>query len=338
MSKKNFSLLAAVFCLLLMVVIASAGPADKKMKLCIYDPAGAHGDIYNMAKDYGLQALEWGVDFEMKPFTDEKIAAEDFKANQCDAVVLTGFRGRAFNQFTGSIDSIGSIPSYEHMRIVIKALANPKLAPRMNNGPYEVAGIVPMGAGYLFVNDRKINTVDALTGKKIAVLEYDKAQERLVSQVGASAVSSDLSSYASKFNNGSVDICAAPVAAYSAMELYKGMEPRGGVVRYALGQMSLQLIIRQELFPEGFGQKSRDYYFAQFDRALSLINASAAEVDKKWWIEIPEKDKLHYAEMMRQARISLRDDGIYHASMMTLLRKVRCKINPTHGECTEKVE
>ena len=75
--------------------------------------------------------------------------------------MLTGFRGRAFNTFTGSIDSIGAIPSYEHMRLVIRPLTNPRLAPRMKTGPYEVAGIAPLGAAYLFVNDRSINNVGA---------------------------------------------------------------------------------------------------------------------------------------------------------------------------------
>jgi len=47
--------------------------------------------------------------------------------------------------------------------------------------------------------------------------------------------------------------------------------------------------------------------------------------------------------MFRQNRIELRDgedeDGnkvkqVYHGEMLTLLRKVRCKLNPDASECT----
>ena len=47
-------------------------------------------------KEYRIAALGWGVDFKLKPYTDEKTAAEDFKAGQCDGVVLTGTRYVAF--------------------------------------------------------------------------------------------------------------------------------------------------------------------------------------------------------------------------------------------------
>ena len=43
----------------------------------------------------------------------------------------------------------------------------------MVNGRYEVAGIIPFGTAYPVVNDRKINTVEALAGKRIASFDYD---------------------------------------------------------------------------------------------------------------------------------------------------------------------
>lgn len=326
-----------IFILVLAVTLSFAAQA-KKHTVCVFDIVGAHGDVFNLMKDYQLEALNWGVDIELKPYTDEKIASEDFKAGQCSAVVLTGLRGRLFNSFTGSLDSIGSIPSYKHMKKVIQVLSHPKYAPRMKSGPYEVIGVAPLGAAYLFVNDRRINNVSALSGKKIAVLDYDKSQAKMVAQVGASAVSSDVTNFAGKFNNGSVDICAAPAVAYSALELYKGLADDGGIVNYPLAQLSLQLIVRHDQFPAEFGQQSRTYFYSQFDRAKSLIDSATAEIDKKWWIEIPANDKIIYDELMRESRISLRDEGIYDKDMMSLLRKVRCKLNPAHAECTEKLE
>ncbi len=334
--RKNLLAAAAAGALALGAGTAQAA----KHVVCVWDVIGQHGDGFNLMKDYRVAAKAWGPDIELKAYTDEKIAAEDFKAGQCDAVLMTGIRGRLFNSYTGSLDSIGSQPSYEAVRLAHEAMANPKLADKMKSGPYEVAGMAPMGAAFLFVNDRKINTVGALSGKRIAVLDYDKAQAKMVQKVGASPVASDVTNFAGKFNNRSVDICAAPAAAYKALELYKGLEPKGGVVRYPLAQVSLQYIVRADRFAQypGFTQKSRAWFYSQFDRALALISRAEKEVDAKYWIEIPKADQAKYDELMRQSRIALRDEGIYNADTLSLLRKVRCKLDSSRAECTEKIE
>ena len=314
--------------------------AAEKRSLCVFDIIGASGDIFNIMKDYKTAALQWGVDLELRPYTDEKIAAEDLKAGQCDAAVLTGIRARQFNQYTGSIDSVGAIPTYEHMQTVIQVLSsnNPAINKHMKSGQFEVAGILPMGAAYLFVKDRTIDTVGELSGKSISVMEYDQAQAKMAARVGMSPVLSDITNFAGRFNNGSVDICFAPVAAYSALELYKGMQPDGGMVDYVLGQLTAQVVLRQDRFPEGFAKESRTYVMSMFDRAMRIIDNANSEVEAKWWIKIPEADRVGYDEMMRESRVDLRDQGIYHPEMMTLLRKIRCKVDASRGECVNPVE
>jgi hypothetical protein len=336
MNVRRILAIAAASCALAITSQAQAA----KQTMCVWDIVGQHGDVFGMMKDYKLAAMAWGEDFTLKTYTDEKIAAEDFKAGQCSAVVLTGIRGRLFNTFTGSLDSIGSQPNYASARLALEAMASPKLAEKMKSGTYEVTGIAPMGAAYLFVNDRKINNVSGLSGKRIAVLDYDKAQAKMVQKVGASPVASDVTNFAGKFNNRSVDICAAPAAAYKALELYKGLEPNGGIVRYALAQITIQMIVRSDKFTQNptFGQKSREWFFANYDRAQTLITKAEKEIDAKYWIEIPKPDQAKYDEMMRQSRIALRDDGIYNPETLALLRKVRCKLDGTRSECTEKIE
>ena len=318
----------------------SPAQAAEKRSMCVFDIIGANGDIYNIMKDYKTAALGWGVDLELKPYTDEKIASEDLKAGQCDAAVLTGIRGRQFNNYTGSLDSIGAIPSYDAMRTVITVLAsgNPSINEKLVSGPYEVGGVAPMGAAYLFVKDRTIDTVSELSGKSIAVLEYDSAQASMASRGGMSPVMSDITNFSGRFNNGSVDICFAPIAAYSALELYKGMQPDGGMIDYVLGQLTAQVILKKDRFPDGYADSSRKYMLGQFDRAMTVIENANNEVDKKWWIRIPEADKLRYDEMMREARIALTNDGVYSKDMMSLLRKVRCKEEPSRAECVNPVE
>lgn len=314
--------------------------AAEKRTMCVFDIIGANGDIYNIMKDYKTAALGWGIDLELKPYTDEKIASEDLKAGQCDAAVLTGIRGRQFNSYTGSMDSIGAIPSYDAMRTVITVLAsgNPSINEKLVSGPYEVGGVAPMGAAYLFVKDRTIDTVGELSGKSIAVLEYDTAQASMASRVGMSPVMSDITNFSGRFNNGSVDICFAPIAAYSALELYKGMQPDGGIIDYVLGQLTAQVILKKDKFPADFAAQSRKYMLGQFDRAMRVIENANNEVNKKWWVRIPEADKLRYDEMMRDARIALTKEGTYNKDMMSLLRKIRCKHEPSRAECVNPVE
>jgi hypothetical protein len=312
--------------------------AAPKQVLCVWDILGAQGDVFNMMKDYQLAAAKWGASIELRPYTDEKIASEDFKAGQCDGVVMTGLRGRQFNSFTGSLDSLGSMPTYKAVQMVLAKLATPPAAPLMVSGNYEVAGISPMGAAYLFVNDRNINTVGKMSGKKIAVLDYDKAQAKMVQKVGAQPVASDITNFAGKFNNGSVDIIGAPAAAFKPLELWKGLGSKGAIAQFPLVQLTLQVIIRRDRFPEGFGQKSRTYMYSQFDRAMRLITNAEKDIDKKYWMQVPEADQEKYIVMIRDARISLTNDGIYDKRTMHLLKQVRCQINPSEAECSQNLE
>lgn len=336
---RYFKALTAAATTALALTISPAQAAEKRT-MCVFDIIGANGDIYNIMKDYKTAALGWGVDLELKPYTDEKIASEDLKAGQCDAAVLTGIRGRQFNSYTGSLDSVGSIPSYDAMRQVLAVLASehPSIKEHLVSGPYEVGGVAPMGAAYLFVKDRTIDTVGELSGKSIAVLEYDSAQASMASRVGMSPVMSDITNFSGRFNNGSVDICFAPIAAYSALELYKGMQPNGGIVDYVLGQLTAQVLLKRDKFPAEFAAQSRKYMLGQFDRAMRVIENANSEVDKKWWVRIPEADKLKYDEMLREARIALTNEGVYNKDMMSLLRKVRCKQDSSRAECVNPTE
>ncbi len=307
-------------------------------KICVYDPVGTQGEAFNMMKDFKLTAAKWGADLELKAYTDERVAAEDFKAGQCDGAIMTGLRGRQFNQFTGSIDSVGSLPTYKHMRTVVELLASPKSANLMINGPYEVAGIVPLGAAYVFVNDRAINSIEKAAGKKIAVLEWDKSQARMVQQLGAQPVASDITNFAGKFNNGQVDIIAAPAVAYKPLELYKGLGTKGAVYRFPLVQITANLVIRHDRFPPGFGQKCREYIATQLDRAFDMIKKSEADIEQKFWLDISEPDKVNYTKLMREARLQLTREGVYDKRTMSLLKRVRCKHEPGAAECVLKDE
>jgi hypothetical protein len=314
-------------------LLAAASTTQAKQVMCVFDLVGKNGDVFTLMKDYQLAAKNWGADLELKVNSNEAVIAEDFKAGKCDAVSITGMRGRQFNSFTGSLDAIGAIPDLNLAVKIMQGLASPNFAKYMTSGKYEVVGVIPVGDAFLMVNDRNINTVAKAAGKKIAVLDYDQAQKIMVQQIGAQAVSADVTNFGSKFNNGQVDIIGAPAAVFKPLELHKGLGTKGAIVNYPLLQVTGNIIIRPDKFPAGYGQKSRDWIKTQLPRANSIIGKMKADIPAKYWMQVPEGDKPGYQKLMRESRISLTKQGVYNKQMMKILWQFRCKNDPKNFEC-----
>lgn len=329
--------IAALAALSLQAVHA-AGP---KLTLCVYDPLGARGDAFGYARDYVLQMPRFGLTnpVDLKAYTNEAIIAEDFKAGQCDGAIMSNLRARDFNKFTGSLDSIGAVPSKKDLDLALAALASKQMAPKMSEGDYEVIGMIPLGAAYIMVNDRAINTLSKAAGKKIAVLDYDKSQQKLVQKIGAQPVSVDLTTLSGKFNNHQVDIIAGPAVIFKPLELWKGMTApdgsvKGAVIRFPVIQVTAAMVVRKSKFTdEAVNQKIREYVNSQIGTAYKYIDNAEKEIGPKYWMDVPDADKLGYMKLMRESRIDLTKDGTYNADMMHLLKKVRCKNSPTNFEC-----
>lgn len=314
-------------------MVAASGTVQAKQIICVFDLVGKNGDVYAVMKDYQLAAKNWGANIELRVNTNEAVVAEDFKAGKCDGISVTGMRGRQFNNFTGSLDAIGAIPDLNLAVKVMQGLASKTFAKYMLQGKYEVAGVIPVGDAFLLVNDRSINTVAKAAGKKIAVLDYDEAQKIMVQQVGAQAVSADVTNFGAKFNNGQVDIIGAPAAVFKPLELHKGLGSKGGIVNYPILQVTGNIIIRPDKFPAGFGQKSREWVKGELPRAFGILGKMKADIPSKYWMDIPAADKPGYQKMMREARIDLTKRGIYDKRMMKLLWQFRCKQDPKNFEC-----
>ncbi|MFZ5560991.1 MAG: putative solute-binding protein [Pseudomonadota bacterium] len=322
-------------------------PLDKPLnvKVCIFDPIGNSGPAIQYARDLVLQARRWNVFLDIQAFTDERVAAEDFKAGQCDAVALSTFRAKQFNKFMGSFDAVGALQDYAQVRTAMNVLyTNPKVAPYMIEGDYQVGGIVPIGAVYVMVNDRSINSIEKAAGKKVAVLDFDKSQAKMVERLGAQPVPSDISNFSGKFNNGQVDIIAAPAIVFRPLELYRGLGDKGGIYRIPLVMMSGSVVFRREKFLREVPdlddkvQKIRNFAITYLDQAYALIDSVEKDIPERFWMDLSPEDKDKYFRMMREARLQLMQDGTYDPKMLGLLKKVRCKHNPGSYECALKDE
>ena len=309
-----------------------------KQVFCVFDPVGARGPVYSAMLDYQTQALEWGANMELKAYTNEAVVVADFQAGHCDAMGVTGTRVRPYNPFTASIEALGGLNDYKEMQQLLGMLTKPKASRYMVQGDYEVAAILPGGAVYIFVRDKNIDSVEAAAGKRIATLDYDKASVNVVEHVGATMVPSTVATFAPRFNNGDVDIAYAPAVAYQPFEMYKGLGNEGGIYKFSMAQMNFQMIIRHDKFPQGFGQKSREYTYQHFDKALEHIRKAEADIPQKYWLNISADKETDYKEMLRQIRMKLSEKKIYDKRMMKLMFKLRCRSNPSHYECAERKE
>lgn len=309
-----------------------------RRKICVWDILGRNGPIYSAAKDQQARLLELGVMLDIDAYTSESVLAEDLKAGQCDAALFTGIRARTFNKFTGTIDAIGAIPSSQHMNLLMKVLVNAKNAARMEEGQYVVMGFAPMGAAYIFVNDKSISSLPKAAGKKVAVMDYEPIQAEMILQLGANPVPTSMVSAGSKFNNGAVDVLPAPLVAYRVMELYRGMGESGGIVDYPFSQLTLQLVGLRDKFPTEIAQLVREDFYKRFAEIEALVEKQTGDIDDNLWIPISRQEKTEYEQMMMEARIQLRERDYYHPDMLTLQRKVRCKFNPAHFECADPKE
>lgn len=341
-------IVARLGCLLLLVLScgqpALAAIADEK-RFCVFDIVGASGDIYNNFKNYVLEAMKVGQRLKQIAYADEHQAIADFKKGDCDLLAITDLSIREFNGFSGSISAIGAMPNYEDLRILLHTLASPRVASKLENDRYQILGVMPMGAAYLFVNDRSIDTVEDLKNKRMAVLDNHEDAKQVIRFVNAIPVPTSISEFADLFNRGMVDIAYAPAAAYEVLEMYKGMGAKGGIVNYPLGQLTTQLVTRKGTFPDAFVKKSRKIMAELFEVSMDITRRYEFSIPKDRWIELPPESIVAYQEMLRGARMQIRDQkplagqpvvDVYNPDMMTILRKVRCYTNRVAAECRSK--
>ena len=108
-----------------------------------------------------------------------------------------------------------------------------------------------------------------------------------------------------KFNNRAVDVTGAPALAYEPMEMYKGLEPNGGIINWPKLQITMQLIIRWKKVPEDFGQRSQDLMMAKYPTQIKAIEESEARIPGRFWTNISQESKNKWNEFFRKGRIAL---------------------------------
>ena len=131
--------LISILALSLSSTAALAGPT-----ICVWDPIGKGGQIFDAVKNFALAAQSKGVEITLKAFTDEKVAADEFRVGQCDGLMATSIRTRSYNNFTVALDHGGAATivrdgkidmdaSYKVIQKAMQVLAAPG-ADKLNGG------------------------------------------------------------------------------------------------------------------------------------------------------------------------------------------------------------
>lgn len=313
-----------------------AAPAQAKQEICVFDLLGKAGESYKLVEEWKLAAKNWQADVELIPYQDEEKAEKDFDAGKCDGVYMTSMRARKYNKFAGSVDAVGAVTSnaiaQKAISYVLDKRNQHRLTATMNGEKFEVAGIIQVGLAYIFVRDKRIDTIEKAKGKKFAYLHYDQAQKTIVESIDLVAVPSDISDFVKKFNTGQVDVIAAPAYAYKPLEISKGLS-NGALFNFPVVNITGDLIVRPEKFPVGFGAQSRKWFVNKLPSNFAMVQRLEAGMNAKK-ITLSNEDKVRYQKMLRDGRMNLTKQGVYDASMMNVLKRARCTVERTNFECS----
>ncbi|PKF31091.1 putative solute-binding protein [Acinetobacter proteolyticus] len=311
-------------------------PVQAKQQICVFDLLGKAGESYKLIDEWKLASKTWQGDVELIPYQEEEKAEKDLDAGKCDGVYMTSMRARKYNKFAGSVDAVGAVTSnaiaQKAISYVLDKCNQHRLTATVNGDKFEVAGIIQVGLAYIFVRDKKIDTIEKAKGKKFAYLHYDQAQKAIVESIDLVAVPSDISDFVKKFNSGQVDVIAAPAYAYKPLEISKGLA-NGALFNFPVVNITGDLIIRPAQFPSGFGTQSRQWFVNKLPSNFAMVQRLEAGMNAKK-ITLTNEDKTRYQKMLRDGRMNLTKQGVYDASMMNVLKRARCTVERTNFECT----
>ena len=118
----------------------------------------------------------------------------------------------------------------------------------------------------------------------------------------------------------------------------EGIGKTGGIGRLPIVIPTVQIMLNKNKFPAGFGEKSRQFWLAQFDRALNIVKTAEKGIPAATWEDFPAESIPKYAVMYREARLEIAKQGIYNKTTLNVMKKARCSVNPSDAECATQRE
>jgi len=321
-----FKPLLGILTLTLAAATAQAAPPT----LCVWDPLGQGGKLFDVARSYSWAMEAKGIALKLRAYADEGVAAEDFKVGQC----ALDDGGAATIVKDGKVDIDAS---YQVIGQAVRALATPQAERLVIDGPNEVVGVVPAGATYMLMRDRTL-LKRGLAGARMPAFDGDKLQLFLIAKAGGVPVAANTRNFGTMFNNGNLDVVFAPALAYKALELDKGIGTKGGISRFPLAFTSLQIVIKRDKFPKGFGQISRQHWADEFKLATIVARKAEAAIPAAQWVDYDLAEGAKFVALQRDSRIEAAKAGYFSKVGLSFMKRARCKVSPEAPDCASRDE
>ncbi len=316
--------------------------------ICVWDPIGKGGQLFDAARSFSVAMQGKGISVNLKAYTDESVATEDFKVGQCQGLLATTIRTKSWVSTPAALDYGGAATvvrdnkvdieaSYDVIRKAGMALASPNAEKLMVEGKHEVAGILPAGALYVMVRDREIFK-RGFAGARMPAFDNDKLQAYLIAKAGGVPVAANIRNFATMFNNGNVDVVFAPAVAYMPLELNKGVGSKGGISRFPLAFTTFQVLIDRDKFPAGFGQTARQYWASQCGTLVASARKAEAAIPASVWVDYEGDEGVKFVALQRDSRVEAGKAGYYDKAGLKLMKRVRCSVNPGASDCGSTAE
>lgn len=304
---------------------------------CVWDPLGRSGPIYTTVDDQRFRSLHYGLSLMLEAYQDEGAMITAFKDGKCDAALMSGSRALEFNKYAGSIEALGAVPDATHLQLLAQVLSSPRTAEHLQNDKYIVLGVASMGENYLYTNNVNEHSLASLKGKNIGVPSYDISLNALAKNASATAVQGELLAVVDGFVEGRTPALLAPLIGYHVAGAGKALEG-SGIVNAPLSHSTIQLIGHTERFPLGLAQMLREDFLFKFESYIRRVETERQHIPASAWLNIGEQQIAALDSQLREQRIRLRNQGIYDAQMLKVLKRIRCRIDGQRSECADNRE
>ncbi|EPQ5512020.1 putative solute-binding protein, partial [Acinetobacter baumannii] len=78
----------------------------------------------------------------------------------------------------------------------------------------------------------------------------------------------------------------------------------------------------------------REWFIKQLPQNFAMVKRLETGIPPKIKLNFSAEDKLKYQKILREGRLGLTKQGVYDATMMSVLKRARCTIERTNFECT----
>jgi hypothetical protein len=300
---------------------------------CVWDVLGRQGPIYDATIDQSLRMKHYGITMDVEAYTDEQDVVDKLKSGECDTSVMSGAQAKQFNDFTGSIEALGGVPSRKHMKYLLQVLASTHAHTKMQQGNYHIVGVIPIGENYLFTHSVKKPTIKRIFTGKASVVGNDVSQKALFNAFDMKIIQEkNTAAAAGSYNLSDADVVMSPLVGYNMFNLGAGLK-YGSIVDYPMSQMTLQVVSRIDTIPPEVGQFLREDMFVKLNMMYREVEKNSREVPRETMFKLSPREERILDTKIASIRDEVTMNGGYNKGMMKLQKKIRCKIDKTLQEC-----